>query len=164
MLNSILKVIRGIVKLRGGTDNSLIGNVGDRLKVTDDSGLTFLNVLSANIYKQNEATIASKTETDLSGVTYTVPSGKTFVLTTLTGSYDAQSTVYIRLKKQTGGSGAFATITRIVLVNGGQGDPTVTLNYGNGLLLGTSGDVFKITYEAAVVKGVVWAQFTGAVY
>jgi hypothetical protein len=33
MLNSILKVVRGIVKLRGNTDNSLIGNVGDRLKV-----------------------------------------------------------------------------------------------------------------------------------
>lgn len=33
MLQSILKVIRGIVKLRGNTDNTLVGNVGDRLKV-----------------------------------------------------------------------------------------------------------------------------------
>ena len=33
MLQSILKVIRGIVKLRGNTDNTLIGNNGDRLKV-----------------------------------------------------------------------------------------------------------------------------------
>jgi hypothetical protein len=33
MLQSILKVIRGIVKLRGASDNTLIGNNGDRLKV-----------------------------------------------------------------------------------------------------------------------------------
>lgn len=33
MLNSVLKIIRGIVKLRGDSDDSLIGNVGDRLKV-----------------------------------------------------------------------------------------------------------------------------------
>lgn len=32
-INSILRVVRGIVKLRGGTDNTVIGNVGDRLKV-----------------------------------------------------------------------------------------------------------------------------------
>lgn len=32
--SSIVKVIRGIVKLRGGSDNTLIGNINDRLKVT----------------------------------------------------------------------------------------------------------------------------------
>lgn len=31
-VNSILKVIRGIVRLRGASDNTLIGNVGDKLK------------------------------------------------------------------------------------------------------------------------------------
>lgn len=31
--DSILKVIRGIVKLKGGTDGTLIGNDGDRLKI-----------------------------------------------------------------------------------------------------------------------------------
>lgn len=33
MWDSVLKVVRGIVKLRGGTDNTVIGNVSDRLKV-----------------------------------------------------------------------------------------------------------------------------------
>jgi len=32
MINTIVKVFRGIAKLRGATDNTLIGNVGDRLK------------------------------------------------------------------------------------------------------------------------------------
>ena len=32
-IGSILKVVRGIIKLRGASDNNLIGNVGDRLKV-----------------------------------------------------------------------------------------------------------------------------------
>lgn len=34
MLNSVLKIIRGIIKLRGDTDGTLIGNDGDALKVT----------------------------------------------------------------------------------------------------------------------------------
>lgn len=32
-IDSILKVVRGIVRIRGATDNTLIGNVGDKLKV-----------------------------------------------------------------------------------------------------------------------------------
>lgn len=31
-IDSILKSIRGIVRLRGGTDNAIIGNVTDKLK------------------------------------------------------------------------------------------------------------------------------------
>lgn len=32
-VNNILKVIRGIVRLRGATDNTLVGNISDRLKI-----------------------------------------------------------------------------------------------------------------------------------
>ena len=32
MINTIVKVFRGIAKLRGASDNTLIGNTGDRLK------------------------------------------------------------------------------------------------------------------------------------
>src|SRR6267143_1654293 len=39
MIDSIVKVIRGIVKLRGGTDNTVIGNVSDMLKVTATSSI-----------------------------------------------------------------------------------------------------------------------------
>jgi hypothetical protein len=37
IIDSIFKVVTGIIKLRGATDNTLIGNVGDRLKVTSNS-------------------------------------------------------------------------------------------------------------------------------
>jgi hypothetical protein len=39
MINSVLKVITGIVKLRGGTDNTVIGNVSDALKVNVSAAL-----------------------------------------------------------------------------------------------------------------------------
>jgi len=46
MINSVLKVIRGIVKLRGGTDNTIIGNTNDSLKVnvTNGSGGSAVNI------------------------------------------------------------------------------------------------------------------------
>lgn len=42
MIRSVLQVVRGLVKLAGNTDNTLIGNTGDRLKVTieDDHDIT----------------------------------------------------------------------------------------------------------------------------
>ncbi len=36
MIDGLLKVIQGWVKVKGGTDGEIIGNVGDRLKVTGD--------------------------------------------------------------------------------------------------------------------------------
>lgn len=45
MINSILKVVNGIVKLRGGTDNTVIGNSGDSLKTT--------NFLPSNTYSRS---------------------------------------------------------------------------------------------------------------
>lgn len=45
MIDSIVKIVRGIIKLRGASDNTLIGNTGDRLKV--DPG-TITAVLSPN--------------------------------------------------------------------------------------------------------------------
>lgn len=39
MIAGILRVVQGIVKLRGGTDLTIIGNTGDKLKV-DSSGAT----------------------------------------------------------------------------------------------------------------------------
>lgn len=48
MLQSILKVVRGIVKLRGNTDNTLIGNTGDRLKVDSVVSIDIGSSLDAN--------------------------------------------------------------------------------------------------------------------
>lgn len=43
MINSIVKVVRGIVKLRGGTDNTIIGNTGNAVHthLKDASGTAF---------------------------------------------------------------------------------------------------------------------------
>lgn len=37
IFDSVLKTVRGIVKLRGGTDNSIIGNFGDELNVFSEN-------------------------------------------------------------------------------------------------------------------------------
>lgn len=39
MIDSIVKVVRGILKLRGATDNTLIGNVSDSLKVNQTNSI-----------------------------------------------------------------------------------------------------------------------------
>lgn len=43
MIDSIVKVCRGIFRIQGATDNTLIGNVGDRMKVD-----ALVNVVSTN--------------------------------------------------------------------------------------------------------------------
>jgi hypothetical protein len=122
-----------------------------------------LGVTTAGILKQAEYTLPSKTETDIPGITYTVPTGKKFLLTSFMGSYDAQTTIHLRFKKQTGGVGAWNQLFRITLEVGGQGQSTIPLNFGNGIYIGEAGDKFKITGEASNSnKGTVWACFTGA--
>jgi hypothetical protein len=153
----------------GATAATRIGNVTDKLKVIDQDVVAILNIIAsglgtvaAGILKQNELAVTTKSEVDFTGTTYTVPTGKTFLLTSFIGSYDAQATVLLRLKKQTGGTGAFSTLFRITLEVGGQGSGTIPLNFGNGILVGTAGDVFKITIESSLIKGTVWAGYSGS--
>jgi hypothetical protein len=115
----------------------------------------------ANIVKQAELEIAGRTETDLPLVTYTVPSNKTFRLTTFEASYDAQAPIILRLKKQTGGAGSFVTIAKIALKVQPQDSPNFQRTWPAGLSVGSASDVFKITVEAALIKGSVWAMFAG---
>ncbi len=66
MLNSILKVIRGIVKLRGTTDNTLIGNVGDRLKVeTSVTGSANISSKFRVEFNQSTQTVTNPTLTTI---------------------------------------------------------------------------------------------------
>lgn len=115
----------------------------------------------SNILYQSEFTITSRIETDIPGTTYTVAVGKTFRLMTFMASFDAQPTLYIRLKKQTGGSGSFNTIFRINLEVGGQGQSSVPFVFPNGVLIGNAGDVFKLTVESTLVKGNLWSGYSG---
>lgn len=120
-----------------------------------------LGVSVPGILKQYEAPITSRAELDIPNSFYTVGLGKKFLLTSFVGSYDAQATVYLRLKKQTNGIGAYSTVARITLQVSGQGQSTVPINFGNGVLVGNAGDVFKMTIETSLIKGTYWAGYTG---
>jgi len=157
------------IGLISGDDYTPIGHVTDQLKVIDQEGNTILNAISAalggsttSVFKQNEVAITSRTKFDLSNTTYTVPAGKKFLLTTFAGSYDASAVLYVRLEKQTGGVGAFVTQFRMSMMSGGQGDATLSMNFGNGINIGNPGDVFKLTVEASIAKGTIWAEFSGS--
>jgi len=120
-----------------------------------------LGASTVGVSKYEMQTVTAKTETDLSTTVYTVPTGKKFSINNFTGSYDLQFTTVIRMKKQTGGTGTFNTIYAIVLEVGGQGQSTVPVTFGNGVIIGIAGDVFKLTYETTNSKGIVRAFFTG---
>lgn len=119
---------------------------------------------AANILKQAEISVATKAESDLTGTTYTVAAGKSFRLMTFGGSYDTQSPMYLRLKKQTACTGSFVTQFRISLKQQGQDESNYQVNMPTGLTLGEAGDCFKITYQSALSKGTLWSGFTGTEY
>jgi len=160
--------VRAISTLTGGTDGSQIGNTGDRLRVDAvlSSGSVTITALAAacNIIKQNEVTVNVKVETDFPSSTYTVPAGKSFNLVSFCGSYDVQQPIYLRLKKQTGGTGAFVTVLRTSLSVNGQDATNYGVTVPNGIAIGVAGDVFKLTYEPAVGRGNLWAGFFGVEY
>jgi len=155
-------------KLRGATDGTLIGNLTDRLKVIDQDAIAVLNLIAISlgaassvfIERSSEANVTTRTKTDWS-TSYTVPTAKKFILTSFSASYDAQGTLYVRLEKQTGGAGAWVTKERIVMMPGGNGNSSDSLDCGFGIQLGVAGDVFKLTVEASLAKGSVHAQFAG---
>lgn len=156
------------ISIRGDTNGTKIGNLTDRLKVYDADAITVLNLIALAlgaggatfIERSSEANITTRTKTDWVS-TYTVASGKKFILTSFSCSYDAQGTLYVRLEKQTGGTGAWVTKERIVLMAGGNSEGFEALDCGVGIQLGTAGDVFKITVEASLAKGTAHAQFAG---
>lgn len=156
------------VQIDGGTTGQTIGNLTDRLKVIDNDVINTLLGLGgtsgfgvANVFRFNEVPVTSRNEFDLSGSTYVVPVGKTFAVTVFTGSYSSQAALYVRLKKQTGGTGPFLTILRMNMMAGGQGDSTLSLNLSNGVIVGSANDVFKITIESSIAKGTIQAAFAG---
>jgi len=150
--------------LSGGSDGTIIGNTGDRLKV--DSVVTVLPATAsfANILKQNEISVITKTKTAIANTTYTVASGKSFALASFGGSYDTQSPMYLRFEKQTGGTGAFQTLFRVTLKQHGQDESNHEIDFSVPVFLGQAGDVFRITYESALSKGTLWSGFTGIEY
>lgn len=163
MIRSVFSYVQGLVSLRGGTDNTVIGNIGDRLKV--DSNVTIVGDSTGNtpnLVKQSELTVSTRTQTDMAETVYTVPAGKKFKLTWFGGSYDNQGGVYLRLKKQASGTVGFNTILRVTIKQQPQEESTQGIHLPMGLTIGNAGDSFKITYETALAKGSLWAGFVGS--
>lgn len=155
--------------LKGATDGTLIGNVGDSLKTTDLDVLAAVGAITtgtgngaSNIIRRNEAIVTSRNETDLASTAYTVPDGKVFSIDSFSASYDSQAALYVRLKKQTGGAGAFSTVLRLNMMSGGHGNSSISTDLSKGFKIGVAGDVFKITYEASIIKGNIFAMFAGS--
>jgi len=148
-------------KIVGGTDGTYIGNVSDRLKV--DALVTVVTdaTTSSAILRQADMNIAVKTEADITGLTYTVPSGKKFKLVAFNGSYSVNFPIFVRLKKQTGGTGSFVQIYRMALGQHPQDSLNFQISNPVGANIGVAGDVFKVTYEAALIRGNIWASFSG---
>jgi hypothetical protein len=162
-----LKAIQ--VKMTGYTS----GSAAVAVELTPHAGPTQVDAIVtvvpapstfATIYRRQEITVATKTETDLPSGAYTVPPGKMFVLASFQANYDTQSPLVVRLKKQTGGAGAFVTEFRLTLKQHGQDNSNVQFTFPYGIQLGTAGDVIKITYESALSKGTLWSSFTGVEY
>jgi hypothetical protein len=158
-------LIKGIFprKILGGTDGTTIGNVGDRFKVDSLATITPVASTFGTVFKFFEVNpVSTKTETD--GVSYTVPAGKTFVLTSFQGNYDTQTPVVLRLKKQALGSGAFVQQMRLPM-RSHPNDPShmnILIPYGQ--VIGVATDIFKITYESALSRGILWVCLTGIEY
>lgn len=103
MIDSVLKIVRGIVGLRGSTDNTLIGNTGDRLKVdnsaadktgsgTITSGTTPNDVVTANTQGMGSVVFnVTGTWVGTMRVEGTVDSGATWLLMT---AVDASQAVF----------------------------------------------------------------------
>jgi len=163
------KTIKLPESIRGATDGTSIGNVTNRLKVIDEDAISILTLIAAglgaaapSIFKKNEVAVTTRTEFDLPNTTYTVPANKKFLVTSFSASYDAQASLYVRLKKQTGGTGEFETQLRLNMMSGGQGNSTISLDLSSGMNMGAAGDVFKITIEASIAKGTIWAEYSGS--
>lgn len=58
MIDSIVKIVRGILKIRGNTDNTLIGNVSDNLKVYPAELPTFVSYVADVAIGNNKSMIS----------------------------------------------------------------------------------------------------------
>ena len=147
-----------------------VTQIDDPWRVNDADAISILNSIAislgastASVFKFAELAVTSRNEVDLTGTSYTVPSGKQFFITSFSASYDAQAQMYVRVKKQTGGAGSFVTQFRMVMMSGGQGESTKSFDFGGGgIFIGSPTDVFKITIESSISKGTIWAQFAGS--
>ena len=161
--------------LKGIRDAQGIKRIADPVAVTDNGGsltvdgpLTDVQLRAAavsvsvtgsvpsalaNILHTSEVAIASRSETVFSGISYTVPTGKSFYLSYFGGSAFAPLPVMFRLK--------VAGSSKFMVLSGSQHGGTGNIALPMAILLATAGQAITVTYEAQTTNGTVWAGFVG---
>jgi len=81
----ILRQVQGWVKLKGDSDGTKIGNIGDKLKVTNDEGDSF--------HLFSESTIGGNSSGNV--IDFTVPAGKTLEIIDISYSGENRSKIEI---------------------------------------------------------------------
>ena len=148
--------ITGYFGILGGTDNTIIGNTGDRLKVDIIGSATVNNFPIATIQKNVEFSINQKVETDISGTSYTVTSGKKFYLCAFTGASDSPSPVSMRLKAYNGAT-LVNTVKLVIAGNGAHGEYL----WATGVEFANASYTIKATFDPQSAKGSGWVMFAG---
>ena len=140
-----------------------VSNFPSEIEVKNDSGnpVTVQGNLSvtlkfSNIQRNAEFNINQKIETDISGVTYTVASGKTFYITQFACASDSPSPVSIRIKVYSG-----ATLINTIKINLASNGAWGGHSWPNGVAFATAGQVVKATFDPQSAKGSGWAMFAG---
>jgi len=146
------------IKIQGNTTNTNIGNVGDALKTSTNitGGSITATLKFSDIQKNVEFNITAKAETDITGTSYTVTTGKTFYVTSFMSSSDSPSPVSFRLKVYNG-----ATLINSVKINVAGNGATCGFSWENGIIFAQAGYTIKVTAEPQAAKGSGWVMFSG---
>lgn len=107
--------------------------------------------LFSNIFKSLEYTVTTRDETGVSAVSYTVPTGKSFYLSSFGLYCYAPLPVYGRLKVA-GASKVFLSASPSNGANEAYTRPT---------LIATAGQQVTVTIEAELSRGTAWLGYTG---
>src|SRR3989304_9325326 len=133
----------------------------DGTPVTITSGNVDANVnvftqsASVNVFKQAEFTASSRNESDVTGVTHTVASGKKLALVWFGATGDSPSPMSFRLKVNN------VTKMKINLGTGGGGNPSIYA-IPVPVDIATEGQTVKITIEPSYKNASGWTGFIGA--
>lgn len=149
-----------VTRVTGGSEVHIVEVNSDKeMLVHDPSVIEALSslgitVLNCNIVRTAEFSISGKVETDVAGVTYTVPAMKTFYFVAFSGSCDSPAPMGLRLKVDN------VTKKRISL-GAANGGTTAQIISPIPAIMATAGQVIKATYDAQFNKGIGWVEFVG---
>ena len=111
---------------------------------------------NVTIIKDAEFSVTTRSEVDITGTSYTVPSNKIFRLTQFGASSDSPSGGIFRLKVYNGVT-LLHSIKLVLQANEGSN----SFMWPNGVQIATAGNTVKITHESQSAKGTGWCGYAG---